>query len=194
MIFIKKILIEGNSGVIVKDLENCLKKHYEKQNKKFNNKELNQECGKILSSLVNLYEFLDRSMKGLLTGDISYHLIKNAKEIIEKAQLELKIIDEEFEKSGIEPHEFYESFFKIDDKFYQSNKTSNLTLNLAKNIDDGGHTNKRLLYFVNMKHTQFFDLFKTQMKKLSLVKTDVSEEDIKSMIDEKKSTSSAYIQ
>lgn len=146
-----------------------------------------KESQRILNSILIIWEFLDRGMKGFLTGDLTYHLIKNSKVILEKYFRQLETIESEFSSIGLDSEYFYESFFKIDHKFYKNNRANNLVLDLSKYFESQGVNYKRLLYFVNIKHTQFFDLFKSKYvinNKESDVK--LNEEEIKSYLNEKK--------
>ena len=133
-----------------------------------NEEYLRSESSRILNSFITIYEFLDRGMKGFLTGDISYKLISDSVPILEKHIKELIIIENDFLECGIEPADFYNSFFKIDKTFFSNNSSLNLALNLSKSLEDSGEIQKRLMYYVNLKHTQFFDLFKTQMTKIMI--------------------------
>jgi hypothetical protein len=149
-----------------------------------------KEATRIFNSFLIVWEFLDRGMKGFLTGDLSYHLIKNAKSIIEKFMIELQNIEKEFQKIGIDPQDFYESFFKIDQRFYKNNKPNQLVLDLSKYFESQGVSPNRLLYFVNIKHTQFFDLFKSKIAKIKIKEeahgVKLNDEQIKNYVNEKK--------
>jgi len=117
----------------------------------------------IKTAFLTVYEFINRGMKGLLSGDISFNLIVKSTEVFEKHLKELKIIEEEFKKLGLDPNDFYESFFKIDDSFFKNNSSKKLTLNLSKHFEREGVHTERLLYYVNLKHTQFLDLLQTKI-------------------------------
>lgn len=97
-------------------------------------------------------------MKGLLTGDITSTLILNMKNILDKYLNDIKVMEEDLLKLSIKPEEFYESFFKIDLKFLKNNTAKNISLNLSKHFENQGIHTKKLLYFVNLKHTQFYDI------------------------------------
>jgi hypothetical protein len=140
---------------------------YEKYNKK-EQFYLIDESKKIVNSFLTIYEFLDRGMKGFLSGDISYNLITSSIAILEKSLTQLRAIENEFLEFGVEPQQFYDSFFMINESFYKNNSSNNLALNLSKTYEDYGETHKRLLYYVNLNHTQFFDLFKTQITKIMI--------------------------
>lgn len=164
---------------------------YLKTNKITNSKESSvREAKRIFNSFLIVWEFLDRGMKGFLTGDISYHIIKNSKQIIEKYIIELQSIENDFQKIGIEPSDFYESFFKIDQGFYKNNKPNQLVLDLSKYFENQGVSYNRLLYFVNIKHTQFFDLFKSKIAKIKIKEEGynikLNDEQIKNYVNEKK--------
>lgn len=147
-----------------------------------------RESKRVLNSLLLIWEFLDRGMKGFLTGDISYHLLNNSKGIIEKYLSELESVESEFVSIGVDPDDFYESFFKIDHQFYKNNKANNLVLDLSKYFENQGVHYKRLLYFVNIKHTQFFDIFKSKIKiKIEEeAQSKIDEATIKAHLNEKK--------
>lgn len=123
-------------------------------------------------------------MKGLLTGDITPHFIRGAVQIINKFSSELGKIEEEFKAFGLNPHDFYESFFKIDNKFFVNNSSKNIAMNLSKHFENEGALSKRLLYYVNLKHTQFFDLFKTKL--ILKENKDIKVDEVKKIITKKK--------
>lgn len=158
--------------------------HNSEMYKNVNQNNLRVLSKRILNSFMILYEFIDRGMKGLLTGDISYHLIAKAKPILETYLSKLKNIENEFIELEIDPEDFYESFFKIDNEFYKNNSSQNLVLNLSKHLENDGFQSKRLLYYVNLKHTQFFDLFKTQINRIG--NQVVTSEDINNILNAKK--------
>lgn len=131
-----------------------------------------------------IYEFIDRGMKGLLTGDITTHFIKGLPFILKKFKSELAKIESEFLSFGLEPNDFYESFFKIDTKFITNNSSKNIAMNLSKHFESEGIHSKRLLYYVNLKHTQFFDLYKNKL--ILKGNIDINQEEIKKIINKKK--------
>ena len=137
---------------------------------------------KIFESLLIIYEFVDRGMKGFLSGDLSYQLIKISKEIIEKYLNELEEFEKNFINLGLDPKDFYDSFFKIDKKFYLNNSTKNISFNYDIESKDALHPNN--VYVVNLKITQFFD---TVQKKINIKdKVNVKFEDVKNIIDKEK--------
>lgn len=117
------------------------------------------ESRMIVNNLTIVYEFLDRGMKGFLTGDVSYHLIANSKEIIDKYLNELQLIESELNNLGIDPERYYDCFFRIDLKnFYKNNPTKHLVMNLAKHMENtDGNAKSKLLYNVNFQ-TIFFSI------------------------------------
>lgn len=121
-------------------------------------------------------------MKGFLSGDISYQLIKSSKEIIEKYIIEIEILEKNFSDSGLDPNDFYDSFFKIDKGFYTNNSAKNLTFNYE--LESDGLISKEKKYVVNLKTTQFFDSVQKQIKIKE--KKNVKFEDIKNIIDKEK--------
>jgi len=121
------------------------------------------EAEKLLKSFLTIYEFVNRGMKGLLSGDITVNLITKSKDIFEKYLTELKNTEDEFVSLGLNPEDFYDSYFKINDTFITNNSSKKLTLNLSKHFENEGIHSGRLLYYVNLKHTQFLD---TMQKKL----------------------------
>jgi DNA-directed RNA polymerase len=148
-----------------------------------------KESQRIINSLLIIWEFLDRGMKGFLTGDITYHLMKNSKLILEKISGQLETLESEFAIIGLDVEYFYESFFKIDHRFYKNNRANNLVLDLSKYFESQGVHYKRLLYFVNIKHTQFFDLFKSKYvihNKNTGDDGKLNEEEIRAHLNEKK--------
>ena len=141
------------------------------------------EAKKILQAFLSIYEFIDRGMKGLLSGDISLNLLQKSQPLFDKYLKELKEIEDEFLKHGLNPNDFYDSFFKIDDSFYNNNTSKNLTMNLSKQLEHEGHHTQRLLYYVNIKHTQFLDSVKQKL----YVKSDkIDIEEIKKILENKK--------
>lgn len=131
-----------------------------KKDQIFKNKNENYlkvEAKKLLNSLLLTYEFLDRGMKGFLTGDLSYHLISKCPEIFEKYTLELNNIEEEIKEIGLNPKDFYESFFKINKKFYENNTADKLSISLMKQKEKEKIFTQKFLYYVNLKNTYFMD-------------------------------------
>jgi hypothetical protein len=114
-----------------------------------------QEAKKILKALFVIYEFLDRGMKGFLTGDISYHLISQSQFVFEKYLKLLKPFDEDFIRKGIDPFDFYEAYFKIDQKYFEVNSSKNLVYDLAKQAENDPMINIDLKYHVNLKRINF---------------------------------------
>jgi hypothetical protein len=113
----------------------------------------------ITTSFNTVYEFIDRGMKGLLSGDITSNLIINMKQIFEKYQSEIDQMEEDLKSHGVKINSFYNLFFKIDKNFFKINTAKNISLNLSKHFEDQGIHTKKLLYYVNLKQTQFFDLY-----------------------------------
>lgn len=181
LLFIKNIFAEGvNSENIVDLLHRAFDNNYK-------NLHLNQEQKlavgkKIFESLLMIFEFIDRGMKGFLSGDLSYQLIKNAQEIIEKYSKELEELEKNFVILGLDPKDFYDSFFKIDKKFYSNNSTKNITFNYDLESKSSIHPSNT--YVVNLKITQFFD---TVQKQINIKdKINVKFEDVKNIIDKEK--------
>lgn len=102
-------------------------------------------------------------MKGLLTGDITSNLIFNLKRIIEKFNKDIDSMEEDIKKYGINPNDFYRHYFQIDLQFLKNNTAKNISLNLQKHFENQGIHSKKLLYFVNLKNTQFYDNIKKQI-------------------------------
>ena len=63
---------------------------------------------------------------------------------------------------GLDPNDFYDSFFKIDNTFYQNNSTKNLCFNYE--IEGENSLSNHTVYVVNLKTTQFFDTVQKQIK------------------------------
>lgn len=110
-------------------------------------------------SFNTLYEFIDRGMKGMLTGDITSNLICSVKKIMDKYFKDIQEMESDLGELGIRLDDFYNFFFKIDKTFFKLNTAKNISLNLSKHFEDQGIHTKKLLYFVNLKQTQFFDNF-----------------------------------
>jgi hypothetical protein len=181
LIFIKNIFAEGVDSQHIVDL---LHKSFDSNYKILH---LNQDqkqvvAKKIFESLLILFEFMDRGMKGFLSGDLSYHLIKNAKEIIEKYHKELEDLEKNFTQLGLDPSDFYDSFFKIDKKFYTNNSTKNITFDY--NMEGKSTIHPSNTYVVNLKVTQFFDSVQKQINIKD--KLNVRFEDVKNIIDKEK--------
>ncbi len=183
--FVEKILITDKSESLSSNFEN-----YFMDNKIISSQDkAKKESIKVINSLLIIWEFLDRGMKGFLTGDVTFNMMQTARSQLEKAFAELEKIETEFTMMDLDPFDFYESFFKIDHKFYKNNRANNLVLDLSKYFESQGVQYKRLLYFVNLKHTQFFDRFKSKLNIQGLVENSenkLKEEDIKLLLNEKK--------
>jgi hypothetical protein len=179
-------------NVLVCERTDSIAKIYEKyliSQDIYNIEKAKKESIKIVNSLFIFWEFLDRGMKGFLTGDITYNLIKLTRDLLDKAFSELEKIENDFTMMDLSPFDFYESFFKIDHRFYKNNKANNLVLDLSKYFESQGIHYKRLLYFVNLKHTQFFDRFKSKVSIEGLIENSdnkLKEEEIKLLLNEKK--------
>ncbi len=105
-----------------------------------------------------IYEFIDRGMKGLLTGDITSNLILNLKPIFEKYLKDIQQIEEELQYLGINANDFYDSCFKIDVNFMKRNTPRNISVNLSKHFERQGIQTRKLLYYVNLNHINYADL------------------------------------
>lgn len=181
LIFIKNIFADG---IKADQIINML---YEAFNENYKNLHLNSEQKlavgkKIFESLLSIFEFMDRAMKGFLSGDLSYQLIKNANEIIDKYLKEIEDMEKNFLSLGLNPKDFYDSFFKIDKKFYANNSTKNLVFSYEMDSKSPMHPNS--VYVVNLKITQFFD---TVQKQINIKdKVNVKFEDVKNIIDKEK--------
>ncbi len=181
LIFIKNIFADG---VKSEDVINQLYKAFV-NNYRFTHLNENQKYlvgKKIFESLLMIFEFIDRGMKGFLSGDISYQLIKNAKEIIEKYTKEIEELETNFTKLGLDPKDFYDSFFKIEKKFYANNSTKNITFDY--DLDSKSLIHPKHTYIVNLKVTQFFDSVQKQINIKD--KINVKFEDVKNIIDKEK--------
>lgn len=181
LIFIKNIFAEE---IETTDIENMLYKAFDLN---YNNLHLNQEQKqlvgkKIFESLLTVFEFIDRAMKGFLSGDLSYQLIKNAKDIIEKYHKDLEDLEKNFTQLGLDPKDFYDSFFKIDKKFYTNNSTKNISFDY--NLDSKNNIHPSTSYVVNLKVTQFFDSVQKQINIKD--KINVKFEDVKNIVDKEK--------
>ena len=118
-------------------------------------------------------------MKGLLTGDLTSNLIINLKVIFEKYSKDINEMEEELTNLGINPNDFYDNFFKIDMKFIKLNTAKNISINLSKHFENQGIHTKKLLYYVNLKHTQFYDINKNNVTKTQI--EDLSKEEIEKL-------------
>ena len=134
----------------------------------------------ITLSLNTIYEFIDRGMKGMLTGDITSNLIINMKKIFEKYLKDIKEMEEDIVNLGINTNDFYNIFFKIDEKFLNSNTAKNISLNLSKHFEYQGIHTKKLLYYVNLKQTQFYDPHSEKV--IYNTQDEVSKEDFQSSV------------
>jgi len=181
LIFIKNIFLEDSSP---EKIINLIHKAFENNSKKEHlNPEKKQNMAKnIFESLLKIYEFADRGMKGFLSGDISYQMIKATKETIEKYIIEIEDLEKNFVEMGLDPNDFYDSFYKIDKNFFSNNTTKNLSFNYEIEGKDAlfPHNN----YVVNLKTTQFFDTVQKQIQIKE--KKYVKFEDIKNIIDREK--------
>ena len=72
-------------------------------------------------------------------------------------------MEEDIKKYGINPNDFYRHYFQIDLQFLKNNTAKNISLNLQKHFENQGIHSKKLLYFVNLKNTQFYDNIKKQI-------------------------------
>lgn len=165
-------------GTIIKtqNFSNNLNEFIENIGKTFPYLNKNQ-INKTYLSLIYIYEFLDRGMKGFLTGDICLSTIINMKKFLEKGLEELKNEEKEYEKLDLNVNDFYESVFKIDNSLYSMNKSDNLIINLSKIYENTGVFSNKLMYYVNLKHTQFANKLKDKLD--YVVKSSLEEEDKK---------------
>ena len=181
LIFIKNFFEEGvDSQQIVTFLHKSFDSNY--KNLHLNQEQKHLVGKKIFESLLTIFEFMDRGMKGFLSGDLSYQLINNAKEIIDKYYKELEDLEKNFTQLGLDPKDFYDSFFTIDKKFYTNNSTKNITFNYNLESKSVIHPNNK--YVVNLKITQFFDSVQKQINIKD--KINVKFEDVKNIIDKEK--------
>lgn len=181
LIFINNIFLEDSNPEKIINLIN--QKFNEDFKKEHLNPEKKQSFAKfIFKSLLNIFEFTDRGMKGFLSGDLSHQLIKSSKEIIEKFIIEIEDLEKNFVDLGLDPNDFYDSFFKIDNKFYQNNSSKSLTINYE--MERENPLNKNKVYVVNLKTTQFYDSVQKQIRIKE--NKNVKFEDIKSIIDREK--------
>ena len=117
-------------------------------------------------------------MKGLLTGDITSNMIISIKSILEKYLKDIEVMENDISQLGMNPNEFYNNFFQIDLQFLKNNTAKNISLNLSKHFQNQGILTKKLLYYVNLKHTQFYDLLKHNVavsSKEDFTKTELEE-------------------
>lgn len=115
-------------------------------------------------------------MKGLLTGDITSNLIINLKKIFEKFMKDIDSMEVDISQIGINPKDFYDNFFQIDLQFLRNNTSKNISLNLSKHFENQGIHTKSFLYYVNLKHTQFYDLLRNKVTVNN--KDDLSKEEL----------------
>lgn len=144
----------------------------------------------IFNSLMQIFEFTDRGMKGFLSGDICYNLIKSSKEVIEVYIKEIENLENNFLNLNLDPNDFYDSFFKIDNNFFMNNTSKNLCFNYE--IEGKNLLQTNSVYVVNLKTTQFFDRVQKQIKIKNKknsnedTKNIVKIEDVKNIIDKEK--------
>jgi hypothetical protein len=113
----------------------------------------------ITISFSTIYEFIDRGMKGLLTGDITSNLIINLKLIFEKYVKDIQQIEEELQYLGINPKDFYDKCFKINADFMKRNTPRNISVNLSKHFENQGIHTRKMLYYVNLTHVHYSDFY-----------------------------------
>lgn len=189
LIFINNIFQEDSKPEKIIDL---LQKEFSLRNINKDHltpEKLNLIATSIFNSLMQIYEFADRGMKGFLTGDISYNLIKSCKEIIEIYIKEIEILENNFVKLNLDPNDFYNSFFKIDNNFYLNNSSKNLCFNYEIESSNAITQTNNSVYVVNLKSTQFFDRVQKQIKLKNIDndnKNVLKFEDIKNIIDKEK--------
>lgn len=148
-----KNMMENENSIYIRFL-----KYFKESNLK--NEDLEEFTQKCIKSYIIIYEFLDRGMRGFLSGDITLTLIMKSSVILNESLEKIKKEEEFLMKIGVDPDDFYESFFKLDNHFFELNDSSNITMNLSEFLEDKGVFKKKLLYYVNLKHVQLCNDFK----------------------------------
>lgn len=194
-IFVQNIIktkdVELNENLVITKFENYLLQSLDKasnlseEEKNTKKTEISLFSKKTYESLVVIYEFIDRGMRGFLSGDISLSLISNLETIIDQKLKILKKKEQELKILGIDSNDFYEVFFKIDNHFFENNSSKSLVVNLSQTLEKEGVYKKVLLYYVNLKHTQLCNNLKTNYAKINKVE-NISDEEIKNILDESK--------
>ncbi len=182
MIFIDNLFLDDSSPEKIISLINEAFSNNNTQKEHLNIEKKQNIAKYIFESLLKIFEFADRGMKGFLSGDISFKLIKSSKEIIEKFIIEIEDLEKNFVELGLDPNDFYDSFFKIDSKFFLNNNTKNLCFNYE--IEGKDDLSPYNAYVVNLKTTQFFDTVQKQIKIKE--KKNINFEDVKNIIDREK--------
>jgi DNA-directed RNA polymerase len=151
-VYIENVFTVQDNNELVEKVYECLLEF--EVFKATNRNRLIHEAKKVLKALFTIREFLDRGMKGFLTGDISFNLISQAKFVFRKYLDELKIIEESFIKKKIDPFDFYESYFKIDKKYFEMNANKDLVVNLA-GAEQEGVVRMDIKYHIDLKTMTF---------------------------------------
>jgi len=147
--------------------------------------ELHTMSNRTFRSLVIVYEFLDRGMRGFLTGDITLTLITNLESIIESKLKELEKHEQNFTALGMNTNDFYEAFFKIDPLFFKNNTSKSLVVNLASHLESEGIYKKKVMYYVNLKHTQLCNNYHVKFQLMHYNK-DITMDEVKKEINNTK--------
>lgn len=138
-----------------------------------------------LNSFLYIYEFLDRGMKGFLTGDIHLNTIYSIQTILDEKIKELNEIEKDFIDLNLNMNDFYESMFKIDYDFFKLNSSGNLVIDLNRHLENSGIFSKKMLYYVNLKHTQFSNNLKVKLQE-KLITNNIYKDNELSSIDSDK--------
>ena len=187
---IKTRNIDNNEKKLINEFSFLLKnsKRFKKYEKRLDEESFTKVCNQISQrvyiSLITIYEFLDRGMRGFLTGDITLMLIKNLEGILEAKLKEIKEEETEFTDHGVDSNDFYEAYFKVDLNYFQSNSSANIVLNLGKHLEGEGLFSKKVLYYVNLKHIQLCSKYSSSLNKNK--NSSYTMEIVESMINKKK--------